>query len=79
MEGLGQYTMYAWLIHPKGGNIAAETAVKGVRRGGRWWSQEEGLALFLALEKLAPPKKWAPKMFGSTTESVLRLISRNLY
>jgi len=47
MEGLGQYSMFLWLKHPKGGNIKREIAIEGVRRGGKWWSQDEGFALFL--------------------------------
>lgn len=32
MEGMGQYTMYLWLIHLQGGNINPSTALAGVRR-----------------------------------------------
>lgn len=70
MEGIGQYTMYAWLIHPEGGNLSKETVLKGVRRGGRFWSQEEGLALFLVLERLDTPAVWAPDLFGSETKTI---------
>ncbi|MGV0751396.1 hypothetical protein [Empedobacter brevis] len=76
MEGLGQYTMYLWLTHPKGGNIDKEMAVKGVRRGGKWWSQDEGFALFLILDQLENTKSWAKDMFGNKTESVINLIER---
>lgn len=78
IEGLGQYSMFLWLTHPRGGNIKREMAIKGVRRGGKWWSQDEGFALFLILEKLSPPGKWGKGMFGSETESVVDLISRKL-
>lgn len=78
MEGLGQYSMFLWLTHPQGGNIKRETAIEGVRRGGRWWSQDEGFALFLILDKLTLTKNWAKDMFGSKTESVIELIHRNL-
>ncbi|KXH81505.1 hypothetical protein [Chryseobacterium kwangjuense] len=46
MEGLGQYSMYLWLIHPEGGKTDRETALKGVRRNKKWWSQEEGMVFF---------------------------------
>ena len=46
MEGLGQYSMYVWLIHPKGGNIKKQIAIEGVRRKKNRWSQDEGFALF---------------------------------
>lgn len=77
MEGLGQYSMFLWLKHPKGGNINREVAIEGVRRGGKWWSQDEGFALFLILDKLTMPKNWARDMFGDKTESVTILIERH--
>lgn len=76
MEGLGQYSMFLWLKHPKGGNIKREIAIEGVRRGGKWWSQDEGFALFLILDRLTVPKNWARDMFGDKTESVTGLIDR---
>ena len=75
MEGLGQYSMFLWLKHPKGGNIKKEIAIEGVRRGGKWWSQDEGFALFLILDKLTEPKNWVKDMFGDKTESVTDLIN----
>lgn len=77
MEGLGQYTMYAWLTHKNGGNIPVGLAIAGVRRGKKWWSQEEGFALFLVLERLSGPGNWAKQMFGNQTQSVVNLIQSN--
>jgi len=77
MEGLGQFTMYAWMIHPKGGRILPEAALTGVRRGKKSWSQDEGLALFLVLRSLAKSEKWAKRMFGNETISVIELIGQN--
>ena len=65
MEGLGQFTMYAWMIDPKGGRVLPQTALTGVRRGKKSWSQDEGLALFLVLNNLAKAEKWANLMFGT--------------
>ncbi len=76
MEGIGQYSMFLWLINPKGGNIEKGLAIEGVRRGGRWWSQDEGFALFLILDKLTTSKSWAKSMFGNETESVISLINK---
>lgn len=77
MEGLGQYSMYLWLIHPRGANIKKKIALEGVRRGGKWWSQDEGFALFLILDKLSAPENWVSNMFGDKTlESVTHLINR---
>lgn len=74
MEGLGQYSMYLWLINPKGGNIDKEIAIQGVRRGGKWWSQDEGFALFLVLDKLSETRDWAKNMFGEKSENIIELI-----
>jgi len=78
MEGIGQYSMYAWLIHPEGGAISKKLALPGVRRGGRSWSQDEGLALFLVLAGLSEPAKWAGSMFGKEATSVIEMITREL-
>ena len=78
MEGMGQYTMYAWLVHPAGANLDTKTAIAAVRRGKKWWSQEEGLALFLVLERYAKPRKWAKLMFGTETVPVVELINSEL-
>jgi hypothetical protein len=74
MEGLGQYSMYAWLIHPKGGNLPKDLVVKGVRRGKKQWSQEEGFALFLLLERHAEPRYWAPALFEDDTTPVKHIL-----
>lgn len=76
MEGLGQYAMFLWLTHTDGGNIKREIAREGVRRGGKWWSQDEGFALFLILDKLTVPEKWVRAMYGDKTESITELIER---
>lgn len=76
MEGLGQYAMYRWLIHPKGANIKIATAIEGVRRKKNRWSQDEGFALFLILDKLTNPANWAKEMFGDKTEDVRSLINK---
>ena len=78
MEGLGQYTMYAWLTHKRGANLPYADVVKSVRRNKKWWSQDEGFALFLILERFSKPQNWAKKMFGSKTESVIDLIKQEL-
>lgn len=77
MEGVGQYTMYAWLVHPRGGNIPAANALPGVRRK-KSWSQDEGFALILLLSRLVEPKQWAPLMFGNKTVSAVELINSAL-
>lgn len=74
MEGIGQFAMYAWMIHPEGGNIPSEKAIAGVRRGGKFWSQEEGFILFLLLDSYAKPDKWAKDLFGTKPVNVTDLL-----
>jgi len=78
MEGLGQFTMYCWLINPKGANLSVRTAVQGVRRNKKRWSQDEGFALFLILEQLSGSKNWSKRMFGNETDSVIKLINQKI-
>jgi hypothetical protein len=52
MEGMGQWAAYLWLVDPAGGAMSRADALTFIRRGGRRWSQDEGLALLLALSRL---------------------------
>ena len=63
MEGFGQWNAYAWLSDAGGGKMtsaAAETKMRGSRK---WWSQEEGLALFLVIDRFVPG--WANQAFAA--------------
>jgi hypothetical protein len=73
MEGLGQFAAVAWLIHPHGGNIPFGTAVEGFRRKRNQWSQEEGLAMYLVLNKLEHID-WRKDIFGSHPKCVTELL-----
>jgi hypothetical protein len=77
MEGVGQYVAVAWLIHPKGGKLSLDTAMQGFRRNGRQWSQEEGLATFLALTHITKIN-WAEDMFGPNPKTIVTLIENAL-
>ena len=72
MEGTGQWAAYLWLTDPRGGAMSPDAALPYIRRGGRRWSQDEGLAQLLVLSRLAPD---APRaMFGATARTVLPLL-----
>lgn len=73
MEGLGQYSIYLWLTHPNGANIAADTAIEGIRRKRNFWSQDEGLALFLVVHKLKASGVWVKSMFSDTPEEIVAI------
>jgi hypothetical protein len=60
MEGMGQWLIYRYFRSPEGGAVAHEQALRAVRRGERWWSQDEGLALILVADRLLPGwQAWA--------------------
>lgn len=73
MEGLGQFAGFYWLQHPSGANIPFGQAVEGMRRKRNQWSQEEGLAMFLILDKLAKPD-WPHDLFGDTPQNIIELL-----
>ena len=74
LEGSGQWVAYAWLAkHPLGAEIAPEEALKGFRRGGRKWSQDQGLALFLVIDRLVP--NWQAKLFADQPATALQLLA----
>lgn len=54
MEGIGQWTAYAWLTDPNGPNLKSQFALSEVRRKRNHWTQDEGLALMLAIDRLVP-------------------------
>ena len=76
MEGTGQWAAYLWLTDSQGGAMSPDDALPYIRRGGRRWSQDEGLAMLLLLSRLAPD---APReMFGANARTVLPLLRRAL-
>lgn len=54
MEGLGQWLAYSWYVSPDGLHLGPKQALREVRRGGKYWTQDEGLALFLVIDRLLP-------------------------
>jgi len=72
MEGVGQYTMYAWLAHPKGGNLEISQAFDATRT--KSWIQDEGFGLTLLLADYKNPKEWGEKVFGQNSFTILELL-----
>jgi hypothetical protein len=73
MEGLGQFAGFWWLNHSQEANIPYEKAVEGMRRKRNQWSQEEGLAMFLVLDKLTQPN-WSNDLFGDHPKNIIALL-----
>ena len=61
MEGMGQWLAYRHYMSARGGSLDAETALREVRRDGSQWSQDEGLALMLLVDRLLP--NWQARAF----------------
>lgn len=62
MEGFGQWTAYAWLADPAGGRMAADAA-RDKMKDTKWWSQTEGLGLFLVIDRFVPD--WPARAFAA--------------
>lgn len=74
MEGLGQWVAYSWYRAPFGMALEADTAQMEVRRKGQWWTQEEGLALFLVIDRLVPD--WQNHAFAARPDLAEALLAR---
>ena len=75
-EGSGQWLAYKWMIDPRGGaQPEAETLARYTR--GRQWSQTEGFALVMALDRIAGPG-WKRHAFGDGAKTVLEMLDEAL-
>jgi hypothetical protein len=70
MEGAANWAAFRAAILD---GATREEAIKLINRGGRIWSQDEGLALFLAVDALMPGK-WQEKVFGQATTGAWTLL-----
>lgn len=70
MEGAANWAAYRAAEH-KGLNN--EQAIHLIRRGGKYWSQDLGLAIYLVIERLLPG--WEANAFGERPISALDLLS----
>lgn len=76
-EGAGQWLGYQWLIHARGGAVPTSQAMSGFGQRSRWWSQNEGLAIALTLDRLAGPD-WRRHAFGDGSKSLLEMLDESL-
>jgi hypothetical protein len=77
MEGSGQWAGYQWVISPRGGAVPVSTAIPNFARRSGWWSQDEGLALFLVLDRLSGPS-WKRHVYGDGAQTLLQLLDAAL-
>ena len=74
MEGLGQWVMYSWYTGPSGLHLSRESAINFVRRKRQWWTQDEGLAVFLVVDRLVP--NWQSLAFAGKPLTAEGLLER---
>jgi hypothetical protein len=74
MEGLGQWTAYAWFTDKQGPNLDPAKVLPEVRRKRNRWTQDEGLALFLVVNRLVPD--WQKLAFAPNPELAEALLER---
>ena len=74
MEGLGQWTAYAWFTDKNGLNLDPVKVLPEVRRKRNRWTQDEGLAVFLIVDRLIPG--WQKFAFAPEPELVEALLDR---
>ena len=74
MEGVGQWAAYRLAQTRAGGNDAE--ALRLVRDNKKYWSQDEGLALFLLIDAVVPD--WPSRIFSATPASPFALLEEAL-
>lgn len=73
MEGSGQWVGYNWLTSSRGAGLSESTATEHFGRRSRWWSQNEGLAIALALDRIAGPE-WRNDAFGHGENTIIEML-----
>jgi hypothetical protein len=76
LEGVGQWCGYAWLAHPQGGRLPPAEAIARMLGRRKWWVQDEGLALLLAVDRLLP--EWPELEFRVPAPGATELLERAL-
>lgn len=76
LEGTGNWAAWMWLTDPRGGRLSAADATEFIRGGRNQWSQDQGLGLILALDRLTPD--WPALAFGPEAATGDELIARAL-
>ncbi len=75
-EGAGQWAGYRWLIHPQGKAMDPAVARRAAMRS-RWWSQNQGLAIALVLDRIGP-SDWHATAFGDGSQTLLEMLDATL-
>ncbi len=70
LEGVGQYVAFRWFARQPG--VDRALALAEARRGGRYWSQDEGLGLALSLDAVSPT--WKAHVLGPAAKPLPELL-----
>lgn len=73
LEGSAQWAAYQWLVDPEGGGVDPRVAFGSFGWRGKWWSQNEGFALFMVLDRLAGPG-WKREPFGGGNRTIFEML-----
>lgn len=76
-EGSGQWLGYRWLTSEAGAAVTASAAMDGFGRRSKWWSQNQGLAIALTLDRLGGPG-WKRHAFGDGAQTLLEMLDAAL-
>jgi rubrerythrin len=76
MEGAGQWAAYTFAKRDTRADASDSAVVDFVRSTRKYWVQEEGLALFLLIDRFVPD--WQRRIFGSTYVSPVDMLERSL-
>ncbi|PZO05124.1 MAG: hypothetical protein DCF29_08750 [Alphaproteobacteria bacterium] len=76
LEGTGNWAAWNWLTDPRGGRLSPTDATTFVRGGQTQWSQDQGLGIMLALDRVTPD--WPAIAFAPRGVTADELIARAL-
>ena len=63
LEGIGNLAAYRWLTDAQGAAKDSATVLAAMRQGGAHWSQDEGLAVYLVVDRFVPD--WRARAFAA--------------
>jgi hypothetical protein len=72
LEGSGQWLAYTWEVDPHGGRVRPADVLPGFVND-RWWSQREGFAAFMALQRLTG-SAWKSEAFHGGRKTVVDML-----
>jgi hypothetical protein len=75
MEGVACWSAFNLALTRRPGT-PPDRALDAFRGNRKFWSQEEGLALFLAIDRFVP--KWRPRVFPPELASPVELLEQAL-